>query len=292
MPDGLPLTPPLLPRLQPLLVARTAGLAERTPADLSAANLWLFRQAHGWRWHEGAWPCVAGHGYGGEPVAIPLFDPASASDAVLADLLARHGSLAPLRDAEAQALGQRGLRIDADRDEADYVYTGEQFRRYPGRALHNQRNLVAQHLAAGRTEARPYGAALQEAALAVLDGWLVDKSKRPGEADDLPCREALAHADALGLGGFVHFQGGEPVGFLLAQAVQHGVWAIRFAKGLARCTGVSAWMFQHFAHSAPQPVDWMNFEQDLGLPNFRRTKLGYQPAFLLPKWRARATGVS
>jgi hypothetical protein len=34
-------------------------------------------------------------------------------------------------------------------------------------------------------------------------------------------------------------------------------------------------------------VDWLNFEQDMGLANFRRTKLSYRPVALLSKFRVR-----
>jgi hypothetical protein len=50
-------------------------------------------------------------------------------------------------------------------------------------------------------------------------------------------------------------------------------------------------LFQHHACAgagrAGAALAWLNFEQDLGLPNFRRTKMSYQPAALLPKFRAR-----
>jgi hypothetical protein len=34
-------------------------------------------------------------------------------------------------------------------------------------------------------------------------------------------------------------------------------------------------------------VQWLNFKQDLGLANLKRTRLSYQPNALLPKFRAR-----
>ena len=33
---------------------------------------------------------------------------------------------------------------------------------------------------------------------------------------------------------------------------------------------------------------WLNFEQDMGMAGFRQSKLSYQPAALLPKYRLRA----
>ena len=64
-----------------------------------------------------------------------------------------------------------------------------------------------------------------------------------------------------------------------------GVFAVRFAKGRACFVGLVPFMFQHFCVAAPETVSWLNFEQDLGRPNFRQTKQSYKPARLLPKWR-------
>lgn len=284
--EGVELTPGLAARVQPLLQARIAGLGERAPADLSYGNLWLFRRAHAWRFHEGDWPFISGRSYDGDPHVLPLFDVGSVPPAALQDLVARHGSLFPLTEHEVGALSRERFRIGANPDDSDYVYPADQFRRYPGRVLHKKRNLVAQFTSAHAVTALPYGPALHAEALAVLDGWLADKHKQPGDADDLPCREALARAAGLGLEGFVVRAGGAAAGFLLAEELQPGAWVIRFAKGLARYTGVAQYLFQHFARHAPRPAQWLNFEQDLGLANFRRTKQSYRPAFLLPKWRA------
>jgi hypothetical protein len=114
-----------------------------------------------------------------------------------------------------------------------------------------------------------------------------DKDKAPGEADEEACRDALAFARELDLDGFVHWADGKPAGFLLAEELQPGVWVIRFAKGLVRFKGIAQYMFHHFACRTDARVDWLNFEQDLGLPAFRQTKLSYRPAFLLRKWRLR-----
>jgi len=60
------------------------------------------------------------------------------------------------------------------------------------------------------------------------------------------------------------------------------VGRMRFAKGLDAFKGLYQHMFQHYCQAMPQ-VAWLNFEQDLGLANFRRTKLSYKPAALLSK---------
>lgn len=286
MQDGQELTLELLPRLAPALAARIEGLGEHAPADLTAANLWLFRRAHGYRYHPGEWPVVSGKSYDGQAHAIPLFDPSSAPVAVLHGYIASYGSLFPLTMREAGALKRKGYTITSHRDDADYVYTAETFASYPGRALQYKRSLSKQFTSGHEVRTQVYSSQLQAEALAVLDGWMRDKAKAAGEADDLPCREALAHASELGLEGVVVEANGEPAGFLLAEHSQPGVWVIRFAKGLAKFNGVAQFLFRQFAQEPPARCEWMNFEQDLGLANFRRTKLSYGPKLMPQKWRA------
>ena len=74
---------------------------------------------------------------------------------------------------------------------------------------------------------------------------------------------------------------------MLAQELQSGVFVMRFAKGLDSHVGIYPYMFQHFCRAFPRKVEWLNFEQDMGLAGFRRSKQSYQPAALLPKWRVR-----
>lgn len=283
--EGVELTLALASRVAPLLVRRTAGLAERTPADLSFGNLWLFRRAHQWRWHDGPWPFVSGVAYDGQRHALPLFDVRHAPADALHTLLAHHGCLFPLCEHELAAVQGPRVELSAQRDDADYVYPAEQFRRYRGRALQKKANLMAQLQATHSLRSEPYAPHLREATLAVLQGWMHEKGKAPGEADEAACQDALSLAPELRLEGFVHWADGQPAGFVLAEELQQGVWVIRFAKGLVRFKGIAQYMFHHFASRADAQVDWLNFEQDLGLSSFRHTKLSYRPAFLLPKWR-------
>ncbi|MEK8051468.1 phosphatidylglycerol lysyltransferase domain-containing protein [Ideonella sp. DXS22W] len=286
---GQPLTLDLAPRLGPRLAARLQGLGEQAIADLSYANLWLFRRVHDYRFIDGGWPAISGLTYDGQRHLLPLFAPHTAPTGVLQTLMADHAAMFPLTEVEARALDPAHWAIEAHRDDADYLYPADHFRHYRGTALQKKRNLMKQCRAAHVLEVVPYDSAdarHQQAALAVLEGWSADKGKAPGDADDLPCREALSLAPFLGLAGHIAWADGEPAGFVLGELLQPGVAVIRFAKGLTRFKGISQLLFHHFASDPPFPVHWMNFEQDLGLENFRRTKQSYQPSALLPKFRA------
>lgn len=287
-PDGQPLALSLQATLAPLLAARWPAdhAPEATLADPWFANLYLFREAHAWRWLPGEWPCIAGHAYDGVRLLLPLFDLATAPLDVLKQLMHGHDAFGPLSAAQAAPLDPLRWDFTHSRADADYVYPADHFRHYRGRLLQKKRNLAKQLLDEHAVEAVPYHPALAAEAEGVLRGWLDDKAKQPGDTDDGPCREALALAEVLGLDGTLYRIDGRAAGFLLAEPIRPGVMVMRFSKGLDAYKGLYQHMFQQFCRARPA-LQWLNFEQDLGLPNFRQTKLSYSPSALLDKFRAR-----
>jgi hypothetical protein len=152
--------------------------------------------------------------------------------------------------------------------------------------LHKKRNLVRQLLDSVEVTATAYATDMAKDAQMVLADWMRAKGKQTGDADEQPCLEALQHADRLGLHGFMFHVKQAPAGFVLAETLAPGVWVMRFAKGMDHLKGIYQFMFQYVCQATPA-LQWLNFEQDLGLPNLRQTKLSYQPDLLLPKYRVR-----
>jgi hypothetical protein len=283
---GEPLTLAHGDELRPLLAAvrQSAAPPPGTLSDATFANLLLFRDAHDWRLLRGRWPCISGHAYDGARLLLPLFDLAAAPVDELRALLQGHDAFGPLDDAQLARLDPALFVASSSRGDADYLYSAEQFRHYRGTLLQKKANLVRQLLARHRVDAEPYAPALADEAAQVLQGWLHDKAKQPGDTDDGPCLQALQQATALGLHGTLFRIHGQAAGFVLAEPLAPGVVVMRFAKALDAFKGLYQHMFQHYAREHAD-VQWLNFEQDMGLANFRQTKLSYQPAQLLAKHR-------
>ena len=268
-----------------LIEAVTSGWGEACLSEYAFANLWLFRREHRYRFTDGDWPLISGHTYDGTHHAMPLFALDQTPVAVIDDLLDRHDCLYPVPAETALRLDPDRYALSANRDDADYLYPADHFRHYRGRLLNKKRNLMKQLLRDHRVEAEPYSPAWEADALDVLAGWMSDKGKLAGSADERPCRDVLANAQALGLWGFGYRVDGSAGGFVLAERLAPGVHAVRFAKSRDTFKGLAQYMFHHLATHGPADLAWLNFEQDLGLPNFRQTKLSYQPTGLLDKWR-------
>jgi hypothetical protein len=273
--------------IEPLLARMVATSAGHSPSDWSFCNLFLYRNALDYRWIGGPWPRVTGRTVDGVPHVLPLFAPEDLAPQLLREILGGQECLFPLTGTQAAALARLPIDMACSRDDADYIYPIAHFRYYSGRQLRKKRNLMSQCLAEWKIEALPYGPQHEADAMAVHAGWMADKGKAAGEADDLTCREALVMASTLGLSGFIFYADGAAAGFVLAECTDPGTAVVRFAKGLARYKGIAQLMFHHLATHAPWPLQFFNFEEDLGLANFRRTKLSYAPCELRNKWRIR-----
>ena len=294
MADGEPLSAAMHAQIEPLLRALRAPLAETAPSELTFLNLLLFRTVRHWRYHAQPLPHIAGRSYDGSVQLLPLFDIATADPAELRHMQGEHAWFAPLASATLARFDGTGYATRTERDDADYLYAAATFRDYAGAGLGPKRAAVERLLTSHAMQVLPLDAATAPAASAVLDGWCDDKGVAPDAADAPACREALALLAAgqhgmpmTALSGRLHLADGEPAGFVICEQLNPGVLVVRFAKGLRRFDGIFPSLYRQIVLESGDAVRWLNFEQDLGRPNFRRSKLSFRPAQLLPKHRVR-----
>ncbi len=292
--SGLPLTAAMHEDIEPRLRALRAPLAEDAPSELTFANLFLFRTVRGWRHHAQPLPHIAGRSYDGSVQLLPLFDLATADLDALRALQGEHGWFCPVATATLERLDPARFEVRAERDDADHLYAADAFRDYAGPGLGAKRAAVERLHERHTMQVLPLDAATAAAAQVVLQGWCMDKGLAEDGADAPACREALAllaSGDVTGpasaLSGRLHLADGEPAGFVICEALNPGVQVVRFAKGMQHYDGIFPTMYRHIVLEGGDTVRWLNFEQDLGRPNFRRSKMSFRPTQLLPKHRVR-----
>ena len=190
--SGLPLTLALREPIEEALTRLREGSAEQCLSDHAFSNLYLFREAHDYRYLPGDWPCISGRAYDGVRHLMPLFALQDAPLDVLRGLLEGHDCLYPIAQRHAEGLSPSQFRQWSSADDADYLFAASQFTDYPGRALARKRNQVRQLLATCVPRSVSFGVEAAEAARQVLRGWMAQKGKAPGEADESACLEAIA----------------------------------------------------------------------------------------------------
>ena len=265
---------------------RIAALLAATGSPLSEyafANLFLFRERHGYRIVDGPMPHILGTTYDGERHVMPL----TAIDTDSVALLEFADCLYPVGPDGPALAARLGLSCGWNEDDSDYVYEAGRLSSLAGAKAKR-----AQARAFERDEAPvalPIDAQWAPLAEAVLAGWRTDVGRADRETDLVMCREALALREALGLEGLlVITEAGDPVAFLLASAAPDGARIVHFAKGRRAHAGAYPWMFARYATICG--ANRLNFEQDLGKPGFARAKRALAPAGQLRKYRLRRKG--
>ena len=281
---GLPLILEHSAEIDAMLLPLRERMRSACLSEFAFSNLYLFRRAHAYRFLPGPWPCVVGVTYDGVRHLMPLFNLDEAPVTTLRDLLRGHDCFFPVPASTAAALDPSLFTVTQCEDDADYLYAAQNFRDYRGELLRKKRQLMQQLLRQSQVTTHPLDPDRLGEAESLLATWMHDKEKAQGEADESACREALQLIGRFGFDARIYYADGDPAGFIIAQRLNADTAAMRFAKGSDRYKGIYQYMFHHYCMQT-QDIAWINFEQDIGLPNFRQTKRSYQPHAMLQKCR-------
>ena len=248
------------------------------PAEYAFANLWLFRRVHDYQLLEFPVLHLRGRTYDGKVHALPLSRPDRAEAAAMfetgVDCLYPYGEDGPEL---AQSLGLDAHFKEAD---SDYWFRGADMASLS--AAKTRRSQARQYEAEHSPVFEEWHAGLAPVALAVLEGWAQDITRPAEETDVAECREAITIAGELGLVGGLVRVGDDPIAFLLASE-SGDARIVHFAKGRRAHSHAYPWMFSTFA--ARSEANWINFEQDLGIPGLAQSKRAYGPNNVQPKYR-------
>jgi hypothetical protein len=218
---------------------------------------------------------------------MPLFDLSTIEHGSLLELAAGYDFFFPVSENMVSKLNRERFSIGYNSDDSDYMYAVDKLCTYRGGKLGKKKNLMKQFVTRSNPRLEAFSKQAAEDAVDILEQWQADKGKKRHETDYFPCLEAIRLFEELGMVGMICYAGTDPAGFLLAREVHPGVMAIHFAKGKNRYVGVFQYLFNQFADRVRGRADFINFEQDLGNPGFRKTKRSYCPDRLLSKLRVR-----
>jgi hypothetical protein len=268
--------------LAPLLRAITVPISE-----YCFANLYLFRESHGYEVLSDGDIFIKGRTYDGFTYLMPTKPAGQLDQARLKEHLQGVDLLFPVPEEWLGAFDPGQYEISFHEGDADYLYTVEKMSTLAGRKLHKKRNLLKQFLEFYRHEALPLTAGRLDDARTILDAWQQESTLDRGGTDYGPCREALDRYDELVLCGGITYADGEPAGFVLGEEVNDETYVLHFAKALTKFKGVYQFMFNNFAKILPPKYKYLNLEQDLDRENLRVFKTSYVPDALVKKARVR-----
>lgn len=224
------------------------------------------------------------------------------------------GNLKPVLDALIQDARERGLlfrlstmthqdcelleslypgqfQFHEDRDSCDYVYRVEDLASLKGKRYQSKRNFANRfRLSHPDRLTLPLNERTEAAAWDMLQTWFSQRAVTDPLADfhleKRALERAFAHREALGLEGMVLIENGKVLAMTMGSFLSENTFDIHFEKALEGIDGAYAAINQAFAihlqETYPQ-LQFLNREDDMGIPGLRKAKLSYHPHHLAEK---------
>jgi hypothetical protein len=179
-----------------------------------------------------------------------------------------------------------GFTAHPRRDLYDYLYHADDLTGFRGRAYAAKRNQVSQFKRKYDWRFEPLSPANRDACLAVVDEW--DAAHPDGGLlafERLAIERMLSFPKDYGQSGGVLFADGQPAAFAIGSHPRAELLDIVAEKALTRFTGAYATLIQAYAQYACSlaPYQFVNREEDMGMPNLREAKTQLKPACLIEK---------
>lgn len=251
------------------------------------SNLYLFRKIHQCEVVQNKHLFIKGFTYNKYSVLIPTDPIVEYGEEELVSLLKSVDFLYPIPEHWLPFFDPLLFTSTFLDEDSDYLFLKEKMKIYPGRYLDKKRNLVKQFLSSYQSQSQFYplnenhlGSALQ-----ILEGWQNEQEISSEKNDYFPCREGLMLMKELNLSGFILYVAEKPIAFSLGETFHQNSYLLHFAKALKSFKGVYPYFYQLMAEAIDPSIQFLNFEQDLGIASLRQSKRAYRPDYMARKFR-------
>ncbi len=173
-----------------------------------------------------------------------------------------------------------------DRKNFDYVYLSEDLCTLSGKKYHAKRNHINRLIKEHSYEYKRYTSDYYESCIELCRQWMQGKDEilEGHEEEHSVIRNALANLEALGLVCGMMFIDDELEAFSIGEKFDKDMAIIHIEKANPDIQGSFALINREFAKNEWCDVKYINREEDLGIEGLRRSKLSYNPVFLIEKF--------
>jgi hypothetical protein len=190
---------------------------------------------------------------------------------------------------QAESLKNEGFTIQNKREYWDYLYAMRDLRDLPGSKYYTKRKNIQKCLATYKPTYKPIIDEIVNQCLQLQTKWCDLKTcdTIPGlEAENRAIKETFLHfRDWMVFGGAVLVDGFVEA-FAIGERLNKDTAVIHFEKANPNIPGLYQVINQWFCTQALQDFQYVNREQDLGVPGLRRAKLSYHPTAFVEKYLA------
>ncbi len=185
----------------------------------------------------------------------------------------------------SQAFPRRELVIEENPNRWDYVYSCSDFVELPGSHFHSKRNFVKRfYKACPEAQFDVYTKDLFNDCMSFLTQWYSGREMNDGLIEEKAAIEkVLQHWDELPVYGGILHERGRILGLTYGARSASDILSVHIEKATREVPGAYPALSQAFAKSLPLCIEYLNREEDLGIPGLRKAKQDWHPITQLKK---------
>ncbi len=198
-----------------------------------------------------------------------------------------------LTESTIGAFMKKRINLEDDRDNSDYLYRVDDLATFSGRKFSRKRNHIKRCLEAHDCVYEEINDESMGEVREMHERWC--RSRGCFDDPDLvkeyeAVREALEHFSLFRLTGGIIRINGQVEAFAVGEKLNPETAVWHFEKAMREFHGLNQLITHWFAKYSLGDFQYVNREQDLGIPGLRKAKQSYFPHSLLKKYNAVFTG--
>ena len=194
-----------------------------------------------------------------------------------------------------ESLYPGSFHFHTDRDSFDYVYAIDDLSELKGKRYQSKRNFSNRFRANHPgSELVPMTEETIPSVQEMLDIWFAQRKEIDPDADfhleQVALSRCFARFQELGMEGLLLMEDGKCLAMTMGSPLREDTFDIHFEKALEGIDGAYAFINQSFARYLREKhpnLQYLNREDDMGIPGLRKAKLSYHPHHLVAKYWAR-----
>lgn len=178
--------------------------------------------------------------------------------------------------------------ITEDVGSFDYVYSVQELSNLSGKRFHAKKNHVNKFMRLYPWEYRPISAENVAECLQVFEQWYQNRADEVAGLDEEyeAVRELFFNWEKLDVSGGSLWVDGSMIAFSVGEPLCDKMAVIHLEHADTAYEGAFAMMNQQFLKNRWQEFEYVNREEDMGIPGMRKAKESYHPVFMVKKYVA------
>lgn len=179
---------------------------------------------------------------------------------------------------------------EIDRDSSDYIYNSSDLIHLAGKKFHGKRNHLARFRELDYTFSKitekdfddciSFGAVTYNSKTSILSS----EDSHSYIAEQFAINTYFSYYHEFGLMGGIIRIGGKPAAFSIGERLNSNTLCVHIEKADTSFKGIYAGINNCFCNEFAADFQYVNREEDMGLEGLRKSKLSYNPAFILNKY--------